>query len=203
MIVGLTGPMGAGKSTVASLFAQRGAAIVDTDVLARQVVEPPSPVLDSIVREFGANIIGFDGRLDRQKLAAIVFADENKRERLNELTHPAILKAVMADLAHYTPATVVIVVVPLLFESHFERNCRLVVAVVAPREIRRARIAQRDGLSAAAIDDRLHAQLPDAEYERRADIVIRNDGDRESLDRNVATAWTAITRSAAHETRRR
>jgi dephospho-CoA kinase len=192
MIVGLTGGIGAGKSLVADILARRGAVVIDTDQIAREAVEPPSPVLDRLREEFGPEIVGPDGRLDRDAVASIVFADESKRRRLNGIMHPEILKRVLARIGLHPPSAVVVVVVPLLFESGFERNCDKVVSVVAPRAQRLARVVKRDGLSEADVAARMGAQLPEDEYERRTALVIRNDGDEAALEREVDRIWTAI-----------
>jgi dephospho-CoA kinase len=196
MIVGLTGGIGSGKSAVARMFQEHGAVIVDTDAIAREVVVPPSPVLDAIRAEFGDAVIDASGALDRDAMAKIVFADEAKRLRLNELTHPEILKRVLARIGRYAPATMVVVVVPLLFESGFDRNCQKVVAVVAPQEVRLRRVMDRDGASEAAVRARMRAQLPDGDYERRADLVIRNTGAEADLRGEVDAAWDALTRTS-------
>lgn len=191
MIVGLTGGIGSGKSTVARMFAGRGAAIVDTDAIGRQVVEPPTPLLGRIAAEFGGSVIGTDGRLDREELARIVFADDAKRRALNDILHPAILKRALTEIAAYPSSAVVVVVVPLLFEAGFERQCDVVVAVVTPASQRRERVIAR-GAPPEDVDARMRSQLADAEYERRAQIVIRNDSDLAALEREVAAAWVTI-----------
>ncbi len=196
MIVGLTGGIGSGKSAVAGMFQERGAVIVDTDAIAREVVKAPSPVLDRIRAEFGDAVIDATGGLDRDAMANIVFADEAKRRRLNELTHPEILKRVLARIGQYAPATMVVVVVPLLFESGFDRNCQKVVAVVAPQDVRLRRVMDRDGASEADVRARMRAQLPDGDYERRADLVIRNAGDEAELRNHVDAAWEALARTS-------
>jgi len=193
VIVGLTGGIGAGKSLVADLLARRGAAILDTDAIAREVVQPPSDVLDGIAREFGRGVIGADGALDRAALAKIVFADETRRRRLNELTHPEILKRVLSRIGAYPPSEVVVVVVPLLFESGFDRNCQAVIAVVAPEAMRIVRVMVRDGTTEADVRARMRAQLPPEEYERRHAIVVHNDGDQAALEREVDAVWRRLT----------
>jgi len=167
--------------------------VIDTDAVAREVVEPPSPVLESIRAEFGSGVIAADGRLDREALGRIVFADVNKRRRLNEITHPEILKRVLARIGRYPPSALVVVVVPLLFESGFERNCQKVLAVVAPEQQRLARIISRDGLTEAEARARVRAQLAESEYEHRGDFVLRNVGDMASLERDVEAVWSALS----------
>jgi dephospho-CoA kinase len=201
VIVGLTGGIGSGKTTVAALFAQKGAFIIDTDALAREVVRPPSPQLQAIRAEFGSEIIGADGQLERDALARIIFSDERKRAKLNELMHPEILKRVLGLIGSQPPSKVVVVVVPLLFESNFERNCDRVVAVVAPPDLRRQRIAERDGLTGSEIEARMRTQLPESEYERRADVIVRNDGNLTALGHEVDRAWEKITDPASRARR--
>jgi len=189
MIIGLTGGIGSGKSTVAALFAKRGARIVDTDKVAREVVEPGSPVLDAISYEFGQDVLAADGTLDRTALARIVFADPRKRELLNQLTHPAIRSRTLELIDKPRSDEVVVVVVPLLFESGFDAHCDRTIAVVADPDVRRTRAAARDAVSEESVAARISAQLSDEEYERRADHIIRNDGDHEHLSRQVEELW--------------
>lgn len=191
MIVGLTGGIGSGKSTVAKLFAQRGAIIVDTDAIARDVVEPPSRLLDAIRVEFGPEAIDADGRLDRAAVADVVFKDPEKLRRLNEILHPEILKRTLAEIARHPPSSIIIVVVPLLFEANFDRSCDVIAAVVAPSHLRRERTIQR-GVAPADVDARMRSQLPAEDYERRARLVIRNDGDLAALEREVDAAWATL-----------
>lgn len=191
-IIGLTGGIGSGKTTVAALFAKLGAFVIDTDLIARETVAQPGPLLDAIRAEFGDALVRPDGTLDRESLARIIFNDEAKRLRLNQLMHPEILKRVLGIIGRQPPTAVIVVVVPLLYEARFESNCDLVVAVVAPPDIRRQRIAERDGLSGGEIEARMRAQLPEGDYERRADIVVRNDGNLTALGREVERTWAQI-----------
>ena len=192
MIIGLTGGIGSGKTTVAALFAQKGAIVIDTDVIAREVAQPNSSLLDAIRREFGDNVIRSDGALDRPALARVIFGDETKRRKLNQLTHPEILKRVLATIATLPPGAMIVVVVPLLFESGFDRSCDQSLAVVASPELRRKRLQERDGISTADVEARMRAQLPDAEYEQRAGIIVRNEGSLTALGREVDRAWEKL-----------
>jgi dephospho-CoA kinase len=196
MIIGLTGGIGSGKTTVAALLAKKGAFVIDTDLIARDVVEP-GPVLDTIQREFGAGVIRADGTLDRPALARIIFADDAKRARLNQLTHPEILKRVLSIIATQPHGAMVVVVVPLLFESGFERSCDQVLVVMAPPDLRRQRLQERDGISGTDVESRMRAQLPDTEHERRAGIIIRNDGNLTALGREVDRAWSKLVDAAS------
>jgi len=201
MIVGLTGGIGSGKSAVAALLRERGAVIIDTDAIAREVVEPGSPVLAGLRAEFGDGVIDANGALDRTALAKIAFADDRKRARLNELTHPEILKRVLARIGQHAPSEVVVVVVPLLFESGFDKNCQKVVAVVAPEAVRLRRVMRRDGVVEADVRARMRSQLSDEDYERRADVVVRNDRGETELGKAVDEAWDTLVSSSDRPTR--
>src|SRR5450755_764592 len=165
MVIGLTGGIGAGKSAVADFFSQRGARIVDTDVIAREVVEPPSSVLDALVAEFGPAILRADGTLDRPALAAAVFGRRDREARLNQITHPAIRERTLEQIKAQPASAIVVVVVPLLFQSGFEAHCDKVVSVIAPRAERVDRVMRRDNVSAARVEERMAAQLDDEAYE--------------------------------------
>jgi dephospho-CoA kinase len=192
VIAGLTGGIGSGKTTVAAMLAERGAIVLDSDEIARRVVLPGSPVFAALRREFGACVVGRTGDLDRASLAALVFADAAKRRRLNEIVHPPILQALERQIAAYPPSAIVVVVAPLLFESQFDAQCDVRIAVSAPAALRIRRVMARDALSEDAAAARLAAQLSDAEYERRADIVVRNEGDLAALRVQVNSAWLAL-----------
>lgn len=192
MVIGLTGGIGSGKSTVAALFAARGARIVDTDAIAHDVVQPGSPVLDAISYEFGTGVLAADGSLDRKALARIVFADPRKRELLNGLTHPAIRARALELIGEPATDEMVVVVVPLLFESGFDAHCDKTIAVVADPDVRLTRAATRDAVPEQDVAARISAQLSDDEYAQRADHVIRNDGDQERLRSQVEELWPKL-----------
>ena len=194
MIIGLTGGIGAGKSAVADFFSRKGATIIDTDKIARDVVTPPSPVLAALVAEFGAGIVRADGTLDRTALAAAVFGDREREARLNQITHPAIRERTLAAMRSLPASEMVVVVVPLLFQSGFDSYCDQVVSVIAPRAQRIERAMRRDGMSSEQVEKRMAAQLSDEEYEKRADIVVRNDGDMDALERAGDEAWSELER---------
>lgn len=189
MVVGLTGGIGAGKSTVAGLLAARGAVIIDTDAIAREVVRPPSATLDEIVASFGPGVLLPDGTLDRAALARLIFDNAEKRRRLNSIVHPAIRERAEALVASVPRHEVVALVVPLLFESDYDWRCDVTVAVVASKERRLARVAARDGLTPAEIEARMRAQLDESSYEGRADAIIRNEGDEAALASQVDQFW--------------
>ena len=190
--VGLTGGIGSGKSAVASCFAERGATVIDADVLAREVVAPGSDGL----REIGAlwpAAIGADGALDRAALAAVVFADDAARARLNAIVHPRV-RARGAELERGSPDGLVVHVVPLLFEGDFWRACEKTVVVIAPEDVRIARVVARDTVERAAVERRMAAQIDPALSRARADYVIENDGDLDGLRERSAQVHAALLR---------
>jgi dephospho-CoA kinase len=199
--VGLTGGIGSGKSAVAAFFAELGGTVIDADALAREVVEPESGGL----REIGAlwpSAIGADGALDRPALAAIVFADDAARARLNAITHPRV-RARAAELERDAPDGLVVHVVPLLFEGEFWRTCEKIVVVFAPQDVRIARVIARDAAERAAVERRMAAQIDPALARARADYLIENDGDLGALRERSAQVHAALLRDlSAKEVRR-
>lgn len=177
-IVGLTGGIATGKTTFAGALRARGAPVVDADALARGAVAPGTPALSEIVREFGAGILAPDGGLDRKRLGALVFADAEARRRLEEITHPAVRRAMSEETARLAQAGhgLVFYDVPLLYEVGLDRTLDSVVVVWAPPEVQRARLAARDRLQPVEADARLAAQLPIDEKAARADFVVENVG---------------------------
>ncbi len=190
--IGLTGGIASGKSKVAEILARHGATILDADLLAREVVEPDRPALVAIRQEFGDAVVKPDGTLDRQALAAIVFADPARRRQLEAIVHPAV--RALARLRVRTLAKRpdserprwVVEVVPLLYEVGLQGEFDevWVVACSPPKQIDRLR--QRDGLDLDAARARLSAQWPIADKLARADRVIDNGGSLEDLERTVA-----------------
>ena len=150
-----------------------------------------------MVQEFGAGILAADGNLDRAELARLSLGDKRKQARINELTHPEIARRALEEIKRYRRDDVVIVLAPLLFESGFDRHCDLVVAVVAPAGVRAERLKEKGELTPEDIAARMRAQLSDEEFERRAQIVIRNDSDLRALEGEVETAWTTIKKRFA------
>ena len=194
-IIGLTGGIGTGKSTVAAMLAARGAAVVDADRIAREVVEPGTAGLEAVAGAFGPEVVTASGALDRARLAAIVFADPESRLRLEALTHPLILARIadqVADLVLSEPPLIA-VDVPLLFEggrqSDFPGGVLLVYAEAAT-QIRRLR--ERDGLGDKAARQRLAAQLPIERKRELATWVIDNGGSRADSEAAVNLWWRDI-----------
>jgi len=193
--VGLTGGIGSGKSAVAALFAQRGATVIDADVLAREAVAPGSDGLREIAALW-PQAIGPDGALDRPALAAIVFADEAARARLNAITHPRV-RARAAEIERDAPDGLVVHVIPLLFEGDAWRTVDETVVVIAPDETRIARVVARDATEREAVERRMAAQIDPALARARAGYVIENDGDRAALRERSARVYDALLNDLA------
>lgn len=178
--VGLTGGIGAGKSAVAEIWRERGAAIVDADELAREAVAPGSRALEEIAQRWPA-VIAPDGTLDRAALARIVFADEHERATLNGIVHPRVRALARRREAEVPLDRLTVNVVPLLFEGEYWRTCAATVVVIAPVEARIARVTARDGSPREAVLERMRAQIDPAEARRRATYAIDNDADLATL----------------------
>lgn len=194
MIIGLTGGIACGKSTVARLLVARGAALVDADRIARDVVEPGSPALVAIAQTFGGEMIQADGRLDRPRLGALVFSDDAARARLNALMAPAIAAESVRRLAEAVASGAPLVVydAALIVEWGQADRYRPLVVVWAPPEVQRARLMARDGLDAAAADARIASQLAVTEKVRVADHVIDNGGPPDATAAQVEALWQTL-----------
>ena len=178
--IGLTGGIGSGKTAASEHFAKLGAAVIDTDLLSRELVEPGQPALTEIVDAFGPGIIDADGRLDRGALRARVFADVAARKRLEQILHPKI-RATMLERARRSEAPYVVFVIPLLFETGQQALVDRVLVIDVPESVQRSRVAQRDQLDATELDAIFRAQTDRQTRLRQADDVIRNDGSIENL----------------------
>jgi dephospho-CoA kinase len=193
LLVGLTGGIGAGKSTVAGMLADRGAVIIDADELAREALDPGSPGFDAVVREFGPELVGVGGEIDRARLGKIVFADEGARRRLEGIVHPEVASRFAAEADRYRDTDrIVLYVVPLLVERALQDLFDVVVVVAADPAARTARLSAAREMTDEEIRGRMGAQLADEERERAADVVIRNDGSIEDLERQVDELWRRL-----------
>ncbi len=184
MRIGLTGGIAAGKSLVSDTLASLGAWILDADAISREVVEPGTAGLKAVVREFGEAILHPDGSLNRAKLGAKVFADAQKRERLNAILHP-IIKAEMLRrgeaIEREHPEDMVVFDVPLLIESGWQDVADEVWLVTAPLQQRIQRIAIRDGLDEERARQRIFSQMPDEDKAKYAQVIINNGGSIQEL----------------------
>ena len=194
LLVGLTGGIGSGKSTVARRLALRGARVIDADQLAREIVEPGKPALLEIAATFGDEILNPSGELDRNKLGALVFSDPKARARLNAIVHPEVanLSALRIEQAMREGAPVVVYDVPLLYENGLESRFPIVVVVSAPESVQEARIRARDGLSSEDARARMAAQMPLSQKTEKADFVVDNAGRLEDTERQVDELYAAL-----------
>jgi len=198
LLVGLTGNIGSGKSTVDQLLSERGATIIDADVLSRRAVEIGTPAYRSIVERWGTSILGPDGMLDRGALRRIVFSDQAELEQLNTLVHPEVerMRAALVEAARLRGDKLVVCDVPLLFERKMTDLFDRIVLVDAPRPVRLERLVRERGLKETEAMDMIVAQMP-AELKRaRADYVIDNIGTLTELDARVAEVWGALEQAA-------
>lgn len=182
--VGLTGGIASGKSTVANLFAALGVPVIDTDLIARQVVAPGTPGLGAIVAAFGPEVLQPDGTLDRRRLRELAFATTGRRQQLEAILHPRIRER-MEALCSNSGGPYQILVIPLLFESGLETRVDRVLVVDCSESVQRTRLRVRDGESAAGADRLLAAQVDRETRLRRGDDVLVNEGTRDELQRRV------------------
>lgn len=192
MNIGLTGGIATGKSTAANRLVERGAILIDLDRIAREIVEPGQPALALVAERFGQAVLREDGSLDRKKLGAIVFADPDERKALEAITHPrirAVMKERMAQHESRTPEKLVVVDVPLLYESGLASYFEQVMVVYVPREEQLKRLMRRDGIDEEAARRRLDAQMSIEEKKRRADILIDNSRDESFLREQIDRWW--------------
>jgi dephospho-CoA kinase len=187
--VGLTGGIGAGKSTVSAELAALGAVVVDADQLARQAVEPDTPGLAEIVEVFGAAVLAPDGTLDRAALAGVAFADDASRRRLNAVLHPRIAELTGRAMAAAPPDAVVVNDVALLVENGLAPNYQLVLVVTAPAEERARRLIVDRGMTEAEARARMAAQADDEQRDAVADVRLDNGGDRNAVLEAARRLW--------------
>ena len=195
LLIGLTGNIGSGKSTVAQMLSERGATIIDADVLARRAVEAGTAAFDKIVGRWGSDVLAPDGHLDRAALRRIVFADQEQLEELNQIVHPEVerLRIRLVDQASKRGDRIVVCDIPLLFERHMTDRFDRIILVDAHRGVRLERLVKDRGLRETEAMEMIAAQMP-AELKRaRADFVIDNDGTLTQLERRVQDVWTALS----------
>lgn len=192
-VFGLTGGIASGKSTVTRMLRELGAHVLDADVIAREVVEPGTPGLAAVAERF-PGVVGPDGRLDRARLGAHIFANPAERAALNEIVHPRVREAFAEKLQALEAQGVAQVVydVPLLVENGMHVWMEGTALVWVPRDVQKARLMARDGLDAAAAEARLAAQLPLDEKRAHATWVIDNSGDLASTRAQVEAVWRAM-----------
>jgi dephospho-CoA kinase len=194
-LIGLTGGIASGKSTVARRLAELGAIVIDADVVSREVVAPGTPALTAIAKEFGAAIIQSDGALDRAALGAIVFGNAEKLEKLNAIVHPAVKERtaqLLAAARAANPDAVIVYDVPLLVEADVAHNYDEVVVASAPEEIRVRRMIDLRGMTEEAARARIGAQAPEAKRLAIADVVIDTGGTLQHTLDQVDALWARL-----------
>jgi dephospho-CoA kinase len=195
LLVGLTGGIATGKSTVSTLLRQLGCEIIDADLLAREVVEPGQPAWTTIVAEFGQGVVTAGGTLDRKKLGAIVFANPERRRRLEAITHPAIrerFQARLDELAERGFTGLVVFDAAVMIESGNYKNMDRLLVVVTDEPTQMARLRGRDGTEDAEGRRKIASQMPLAEKAKLADYVIDNSGDRAATAEQVRRVFAAL-----------
>jgi len=201
LLVGLTGNIGSGKSTVAQMLSEHGATIIDADVLARRAVEQGTTAYEKIVARWSQSVLSPDGNLDRAALRRVVFSDHDQLEELNQIVHPEVerLRIRLVDQARKRGDPLVVCDIPLLFERHMTDRFDRIILVDAHRALRLERLVKDRDLRETEAMEMIAAQMP-AELKRaRADFVIDNDGTLTQLERRVHDVWATLSAEAARE----
>jgi dephospho-CoA kinase len=191
MKVGLTGGIGAGKSTVADLFSQKGAVVIRSDELARQVIEPQTPGFQQVIDRFGKDFVNSEGYIDRAKLAQIVFHDDAALKDLENIIHPLVRSKTNQIIDQHTSETIIVNEIPLLLEKKMESLFDFLVIVISSEKNRLERLAQR-GLTTEQATARMAKQVSDDERKAAADFLIVNDGNLDQLEADVEKIWQTL-----------
>jgi len=189
MALGLTGGIASGKSTAAAILEELGADVIDADSIAREVLKPEGEAYEEVVAHFGGGILHENGRINRKKLAGLIFSDARQRQKLEKLTHPHIISRIENYLERREYDHKIIAVIPLLFESRLEDMFEEVWVISCSEETQIERLKSRDNLSRQEALDRISAQMDLAEKESRADRVIYNEGSEDQLRQKLRQIW--------------
>jgi dephospho-CoA kinase len=207
IVIGLTGNIGSGKSTVARQLEKLGAKIIDADQVARQAVTPGSPGLQEIVNAFGAGVLDSNGKLDRKKMGSLVFADPQARDKLNKITHPKIKEEIEREIDLFKKGNktgsgnrVLVIDAPLLIEVGLEQNVDEIWVVKINQEEQIERLAKRDGMTAKEALRRIAAQMSQEDKVRLAARVIDNSGSKEETIAQVNRHWEQMIKEHLRET---
>ncbi|GEK28565.1 dephospho-CoA kinase [Furfurilactobacillus siliginis] len=197
-VIGLTGGIATGKSTVAKMLAEAGAVIIDADQVAHAIVEPKTPTLAKLATVFGDTIMDENGALDRHALGPIVFQDKTQLERLNKIMQPVIRTTIMQQImaAKAQQSELVVLDAPLLFEQHYENDVDLIVVVSVSAKMQLQRLMHRDQLTKVAAKRRIKSQLSLAKKRQQADIVIDNGGSVEATRLQVVKLLEKVRQQA-------
>lgn len=183
LVIGLTGPSGSGKSSIAEIFTAYGLPIINADEVYHKLLEPPSLCLEELTDHFGVGILGEDGRLNRRALGAIVFSSPEELEALNTITHHHVMAEIRKKLEQLRrdDTRAAVIDAPQLFEAGADRDCNVIVSVLAEKSLRLERIMRRDGITAEAAMRRIDAQKTDAFFRTHSDYVIENNDSADRL----------------------
>jgi dephospho-CoA kinase len=195
LLLGVTGGIASGKTTIADMLKELGAHTIDFDILARHVVEPGKQALKEIIAYFGDKVILNNGHLDRKKLSEIVFQDDEKRKRLESIVHPYIFEEFtrrVREIAKKDPYAIIQAVIPLLFEVRLQHLVHKILVVYVPKQRQIERLIMRDGITKEEAADRLKAQLPISEKVIYGDFMINNDCPVEETKKQVEDLWQAL-----------
>lgn len=196
IIVGLTGGIASGKSTVANMLKEKGAVVFDTDVIAREVVDIGQPAWHEILDYFGEDVKLKDGHIDRKKLGDLVFNDSEARHKLNSIVHPRVMEKLVDNTEELKkknqPPEIVVYDVPLLIEAGMNRMVDIVVLVFSSIQAQKERLKKRDGFLEEEIEARLSSQMPIEEKKKYADFIIDNSSDLEETNKQVEELWSIL-----------
>lgn len=187
-VIGLTGGIGSGKSTVSRILEQEGFALIDADRIAHEMTEPGQSLVTELGAVFGSGIIRKNGELDRKALGAIVFGDSEKKNLLDKMMHGKIKEEIRRQKEAYRNKGAhrgILIDAPLLFETGLDRECDIVWLVTAREEVRICRVCERDGLAPEEVRARIHSQMDDGEKRRRSQVILDNSGNLEALRKQV------------------
>lgn len=202
LIVGLTGGVASGKTVVSKVFREEGALIIDLDQVARDMVQPHRPAYDDLIKAFGKGILYEDGSINRKKLASMVFANPNQRERLNQILHPRIKDEIdqrIRAIGQKDPQAIVVIDAPLLIERGEHKEVDQLVVVTSSKKRQIQRLIQRDGISEKEALMRISSQMPLEEKVKWADFVIRNDGSLQETKRRAKEIFKKL-KGMIHQT---
>lgn len=191
-IYGLTGNIGTGKSTVAKMFGDLGAFIVDADKVAREIVKPGEEAWKEIVSHFGERILNEDKSLDRKKLADIIFNNKEERNKLNEITHPIIIESIKKRISESTSEIIIIEAALLEKSGSLKDMLNGVIVVTADPEIQIKRIKKRDGVSNKEVEARIDSQVSNSDKIKNADFIVTNNSDLTNVEKQVKSIWKSI-----------
>jgi dephospho-CoA kinase len=193
IVMGITGGIASGKSTVAGMFVALGARYVDADAIAREALSMGAPAEAAVIAAFGTGITDAGGKIDRSKLGDIVFSDASAREKLNEITHPVIIETLKERIAEFRetsgPSDVLVAEIPLLVEANLTAIVDKVILVVAEQAAQQSRLRERGSLSQKQIDQRIESQMPACQKVELADWVIDADGALQDTESQVKRIW--------------